>query len=116
MFNMVTRPGLIHRFLIFNLPLTFALLKANATVFKLSLSGVKKTQMNKFINLIIVCAVILSLSNLSCEKEGNLDKGIITGFDNRMCPCCGGLLINFKGKSWQNKRPQIPQFSSAENN
>ena len=52
--------------------------------------------MNKFINLIIVCAVILSLSNLSCEKEGNLDKGIITGFDNRMCPCCGGLLINFK--------------------
>ena len=28
-----------------------------------------------------------------------MDKGIITGFDNRMCSCCGGLLINFKGET-----------------
>ena len=55
--------------------------------------------MNKFTNLIIVCAVILSFSNLSCEKEGDLDKGIITGFDSRLCSCCGGLMINFKGET-----------------
>ena len=54
--------------------------------------------MNQFTSLIIVCAT-LSISNLSCEKEGKPDKGIITGFDNRMCPCCGGLLINFKGET-----------------
>ena len=55
--------------------------------------------MNKFTYIIIVCAVILSFSNLSCEKEGSLDKGIITGFDSRLCPCCGGLMINFKGET-----------------
>jgi hypothetical protein len=28
-----------------------------------------------------------------------MDKGIITGFDSRACPCCGGLMINFKGET-----------------
>src|SRR5215203_3988296 len=55
--------------------------------------------MKKFTSLIIVCAVILTFSNLSCEKEGDLDKGIITGFDSRLCSCCGGLMINFKGET-----------------
>ena len=28
-----------------------------------------------------------------------MDDGIITGFDSRMCPCCGGLMINFSGET-----------------
>lgn len=55
--------------------------------------------MKKFTHLIIVCTIILTFPNLSCEKEGKLDSGIITGFDSRSCPCCGGLLINFKGET-----------------
>ena len=28
-----------------------------------------------------------------------MNEGIITGFDARACPCCGGLMINFKGET-----------------
>ena len=54
--------------------------------------------MKRVTPLIIICTV-LGFLNLSCEREGDMDKGIITGFDNRTCPCCGGLLINFKGET-----------------
>ena len=54
--------------------------------------------MKRVTPLIIICTV-LGFLNLSCEKDGDMDNGIITGFDNRMCSCCGGLLINFKGET-----------------
>lgn len=41
--------------------------------------------------------LILSM-NTSCKKQASfMNEGVITGFDSRTCPCCGGLVINFKG-------------------
>jgi len=48
---------------------------------------------------IILLATFLVINN-SCKK-GRLDgyNAIITGFDLRMCACCGGLMINFDGET-----------------
>lgn len=44
----------------------------------------------KTVLLAIITSVILS----GCKKE-SMTSAIITGFDSRMCACCGGLMITF---------------------
>jgi hypothetical protein len=44
---------------------------------------------------IAVLLVVLA----SCQKEEPfMNSGVITGFDTKKCPCCGGLVINFRGE------------------
>ncbi|GAA4751181.1 hypothetical protein [Flavisolibacter ginsenosidimutans] len=47
--------------------------------------------------------IFLSLFGASCEKtassSASLKDAVITGFDQRACPCCGGLMINFSGET-----------------
>ena len=40
-----------------------------------------------------------------------MKDAIITGFDARMCICCGGLMITFNGET----RPYIGEFKLIEN-
>lgn len=40
-----------------------------------------------------------------------MKDGVITGFDSRMCPCCGGLMITFSGQI----RPYSGDFFLIEN-
>jgi hypothetical protein len=42
---------------------------------------------------IIVSLLLLLLS--SCSKEKYMANAIITGYDMRMCACCGGLMLTF---------------------
>lgn len=36
----------------------------------------------------------------SCKKEYKyMSDAIITGYDGRMCACCGGLMITFNGET-----------------
>jgi hypothetical protein len=55
--------------------------------------------MKQFSKFIILFLAIVCLTCFSCKKEKYMNNGIITGFDTRACPCCGGLLINFKGET-----------------
>lgn len=48
---------------------------------------------------VIYLLVMISFSFFSCRKGGYMNDGVITGFDARACPCCGGLMINFKGET-----------------
>jgi hypothetical protein len=55
----------------------------------------QKPGMKYYLTFLIVLLFFL----LSCKKEeAFMNKGVITGFDVRDCPCCGGLMINFKGE------------------
>jgi hypothetical protein len=49
------------------------------------------------ITMFLILAVIFS----DCKKDDNeyMGKGVITGFDQRDCACCGGLLINLNSAS-----------------
>src|SRR5579859_2723602 len=42
---------------------------------------------------------VFSLAAVQCKYENLPVVGIITGYDARLCACCGGLLINFSGKT-----------------
>jgi len=56
---------------------------------------VKKT----FISVFIILALSLFLI-ASCKKEiPYMNDAIITGFDERACICCGGLMITFNGET-----------------
>ena len=54
-----------------------------------------KTYLRVFIAMIFVFA------GLSCKKSSSKKsdavQAVITGYDPRMCACCGGLMINFEG-------------------
>ena len=41
-----------------------------------------------------------------------MNDGVITGFDARACPCCGGLMISFKGET----QPYQGEFYLIQNN
>jgi hypothetical protein len=44
--------------------------------------------------------LLFSLTISACKKQaGFMNNAVITGFDSRMCPCCGGLMINFIGET-----------------
>ncbi len=54
---------------------------------------------NTFIILSIM-ALLIAMRSTSCKKENvTLTNAVITGFDNRACPCCGGFMINFDGET-----------------
>ena len=49
----------------------------------------------KYLTILGFCLVIFS-----CKKESstvNLQEAIITGYDMRLCGCCGGLMFSFDG-------------------
>lgn len=40
----------------------------------------------------------------ACEETApnpNLDKGVITGYDLRFCPCCGGVFIEIQNDTFR---------------
>jgi hypothetical protein len=50
-------------------------------------------QLFKAMAMVAICFVVFS----SCKKECNTKiNAVITGFDKRLCACCGGLVINFR--------------------
>ena len=62
------------------------------------------TVMKTLHRVFIVILSIVLITGLSCRKSGkgdngNADHAVITGYDMRMCACCGGLMINFEGKT-----------------
>lgn len=60
-----------------------------------------------------VFIAILFLTTLSCKKSNtNAIHAIITGYDPRMCACCGGLMINFEGITHP---PMSPDYYQVKN-
>ena len=59
--------------------------------------------MKKICHVAISTLLFLSLTSLSCEKKtvanAAQSNAVITGFDQRTCVCCGGLMINFNGET-----------------
>jgi hypothetical protein len=43
-----------------------------------------------------IILLIFSISVISCTKtkDDYPTKGVLVGFDPRMCPCCGGIFVN----------------------
>jgi hypothetical protein len=43
---------------------------------------------------------LLLLAASGCKKSDKpLTSAVITGYDPRMCACCGGLILNFNGET-----------------
>lgn len=38
-------------------------------------------------------------------------EAVLTGFDQRVCPCCGGLMVTFNGET----KPYVAPFFLVEN-
>lgn len=50
-----------------------------------------------FFSLVNILALLL-LANGSCKKADDyMTEAVIVGYDPRLCACCGGLMISFKG-------------------
>lgn len=60
---------------------------------------------------IIAVLLVMGIARFSCQKEKGLDNATLTGFDQRMCPCCGGLMITFTGET----KPYTGAFFLIEN-
>lgn len=73
--------------------------------------------MKRVCQLIIAIATLYSFTNASCNKAGKrsvsnqLTDAVITGIDQRLCPCCGGFMINFDGEI----KPQSGKFYLVDN-
>ncbi|MEP7110567.1 MAG: hypothetical protein ABI760_21420 [Ferruginibacter sp.] len=68
--------------------------------------------MKKALFSVIIVLPIIIFPTSSCKKEQlYLNDAIITGFDARMCACCGGLMITFNGET----RPYMGEFRLIEN-
>ncbi|MBA3972333.1 MAG: hypothetical protein H0X46_09365 [Bacteroidetes bacterium] len=72
--------------------------------------------MKSIYQLLLAFLVFCSLSSVSCKKTngGNsfsLKDAVITGYDQRACPCCGGFMINFRGET----KSYTGQFYLIEN-
>ena len=69
--------------------------------------------MQPLFKLLTSLLTLMFLTNFACNKEKPfMNDGVITGFDSRMCPCCGGLMINFVGEI----QPYKGSFYLIENN
>ncbi|HYF32682.1 MAG TPA: hypothetical protein VD993_16265 [Chitinophagaceae bacterium] len=58
--------------------------------------------MRPYVIIFAACLSLVLFTNSNCGKHHvnrSATQAIITGFDPRMCACCGGLLINFDGDS-----------------
>ena len=60
----------------------------HATVLLVRLSFNKSMQLR-----LIITAIIISLAFNSCKKDTYMTDAVITGWDYRLCVCCGGLFI-----------------------
>ena len=73
--------------------------------------------MKQIIPFVFFGLVSSSLYNSSCKKTGSAGSNspekdaTLTGFDQRGCPCCGGLMITFNGET----KPYIAPFFLVEN-
>ena len=73
--------------------------------------------MKKILQLLLTTSIIIIFSNYTCNKSVqnndtiNSSEGFITGFDERLCPCCGGFMINFEGET----RPYTGDFYLIDN-
>ena len=76
-----------------------------------------KTIMKLFLSFLIFMATLFFLSSASCHPTEtgatsvSLQDGVITGFDQRACVCCGGLMISFGNKT----EPDASQFFLIDN-
>ena len=71
--------------------------------------------MKPLFRLVFSAIIVLSLCSVSCNKTttNNMYEkdAVLTGFDQRACPCCGGLMINFTGDT----KPYSHPFFLIEN-
>ena len=72
--------------------------------------------MKNIYQFLLAFLVFCSLSSVSCKKtnggnSSSLKDAVITGIDQRACPCCGGLMINFRGET----KSYTGQFYLIEN-
>lgn len=50
----------------------------------------------KPIHTLVFVALMIAMSAMTgCKKDNGYTPAVITGYDLRMCACCGGLMINF---------------------
>jgi hypothetical protein len=57
---------------------------------------IMKTTVLTFVSLVLL--VFLTTCNYD-KKDEYMAKGVLTGYDYRMCECCGGWLINLNSDS-----------------
>jgi hypothetical protein len=55
------------------------------------------TQMKK----LITSLALLALSACQYDSVGFTDAGTLTGYDVRMCACCGGIFVAIKGATYR---------------
>ncbi len=72
--------------------------------------------MKTLYHVLVSALIFVSLTSQSCKKNktnNNLSQSnaVITGFDQRACVCCGGLMINFNEEA----KPYIGQFYLVDN-
>lgn len=68
--------------------------------------------MNRHLVSLAIAFTLLSLLNGSCKKDDKyMSDAVITGYDGRMCACCGGLMITFNGET----RPYEGDFKLIDN-
>ena len=67
--------------------------------------------MKSFLLLFAIILATLVFMTSSCKKYDYMSNAIITGCDQRMCVCCGGLMITFNGET----RPYAGDFKLIEN-
>ena len=59
--------------------------------------------MKQSLFFLTIAFVSLSFLFSSCKKDDKyMSDAIITGYDARMCVCCGGLMITFNGDTQPN--------------
>lgn len=51
--------------------------------------------MNLVLKYVLLSLLLSGPQQLTCRNTRAPDKAILTGFDQRMCACCGGLMITF---------------------
>jgi hypothetical protein len=55
--------------------------------------------MKTWLKLPAIAFLVSSLLIFGCRKDPSLKSAVITGYDLRVCVCCGGLMLNFNGET-----------------
>jgi hypothetical protein len=77
------------------------------------------TVMKTLHRVFIAILSIVLITAVSCSKSsgkddnGNAVHAIFTGYDMRMCACCGGLMVNFEGKTEPAFSPEYYQVKNT---
>lgn len=74
--------------------------------------------MKKSTRLISIILLLTLFANNSCKREATSNRGatntndaILTGPDQRVCLCCGGMMITFNGET----KPYTGEFRQISN-